>query len=287
MAKNNTAQVSSLKNFNKILTSTKTQNYLRQVLSAYKNTFVSNMTALVANNTQLQECDPLSLIYAGIKATAFNLPLDQNLGFAYVIPYNNTKKIDGKFIKVKEAQLQIGYRGFIQLAIRTGLFKTINVTEVRNLELQGIDLLTGEITLKRADNRLELPIIGYVAYFKLLNGFSKTLYMPIDEIQAHGKKYSKTYTNGVWSTDFDSMAKKTVLKLLLNRFAPLSIETPEVMALKDSIRYDQAVIDVDDQPQYLDAPDTPEIAESVEDKKAVMQEKQASGKAINVKEMML
>lgn len=284
---NLTMHDSCLKNFNQTLTSTKTQEYLQQVLSSNKNSFINNITALVANNIQLQQCEPLSLIYAGIKATALNLPLDQNLGFAYVIPYNNTKKIKGVDTKVKEAQLQVGYKGFIQLAIRTRQFLKINVTDVRDTELQDVNILTGDITLKMANNRSSLPVVGYAAYFQLTNGFTKTLYMTIEEIEAHAKRYSKTYKYGVWKTDFDKMARKTVLKLLLNRYAPLSIEEPSVKALKEGIQYDQAVIDADEQIQYPDAPDTPEIAESVEDKKAVMVEKKASGTAINVKEVLL
>ena len=91
-----------------------------------KNSFVNNITALVSNNQKLQECEPLSLMYAGIKATALDLPLDANLGFAYVIPFRNNRE------NKVEAQFQMGYKGFIQLAIRSGQFKTINVTEVKD-----------------------------------------------------------------------------------------------------------------------------------------------------------
>ena len=192
----------------------------------------------------------MSLIYAGIKATALDLPLDQNLGFAYVIPY--------KCKTGTEAQFQMGYKGFIQLAIRTAQFRTINVTEVRDGELQDEDMLTGEIKLKRAANREELPVIGYVAFFALTSGFTKMLYMTIDEVKAHAQRYSQTYAStkdwvkasSKWTTDFDAMAKKTVLKLLLNRYAPLSVE------MKNAVAADQAVIGAEGEPlAYIDAPE--------------------------------
>lgn len=230
--------MSNLKNFNMTLTAPNTQNYLLQVLGNKKQEFVNNVTALVANDTALQECEPLSIMYSAIKATALDLPLDKNLGFAYVIPYDNKKK------GVKEAQFQMGYKGFVQLAIRSGQFKTINVTEVRKGEIIDTDLLTGEVKLQRLPNRETLSVVGYIAYFRLTNGFEKTLFMSVDDMNHHALQYSQTYKSSnqyvkqasKWTTDFDAMAKKTVLKLLLNRYAPLSVE------MRTAITADQAVI---------------------------------------------
>ena len=187
-----------LARFNRSITAVETQQYLLQVLGRKKDQFVNNITALVANDVNLQCCAPMSLIYAGIKATALDFPLDNNLGFAYVIPYNNKKKITDengvtREMVVKEAQLQWGYRAFIQLAIRSGQFRRINVTDVRDGEIKSRSLLTGEMTFDEAPNRLELPVIGYAAYFELTNGFSKTLYMTTEELQRHATTYSKTY----------------------------------------------------------------------------------------------
>lgn len=230
--------MSNLTQFNKTITDTRTQAYLMQVLGDKKSSFVNNLTALVSNNPKLQECDPLSLMYAGIKATALDLPLDSNLGFAYVIPYKNSKenKID--------AQFQIGYKGFIQLAIRSGQFKTLNVTEIKEGEIVNEDILTGEISFKRAENRESLETVGYAAYFMLNNGFTKMLYMDANQMNLHAKKYSQTYSSNKdfirnsskWSTEFDAMAKKTVLKLLLSRYAPLSVE------MQQAVINDQAVL---------------------------------------------
>lgn len=237
----------NLQVFNKTLANPKTQEYLQQVLAEKKSAFVNNITALVANDVKLQACEPISLMYAGIKATALDLPLDTNLGFAYVIPYNNRKA--GKM----EAQFQIGYKGFIQLAIRSGQFKTLNVTDVKEGELKEVNPLTGEISFEARPNRDELKTIGYVAYFRLINGFEKTLYMDAKEMEKHAKTYSQTYSSNKdyvrnaskWATDFDAMAKKTVIKLLLSRYAPLSVE------MQSAITSDQAVMD-DKGTHYVD-----------------------------------
>jgi recombination protein RecT len=232
--------MSDLAKFNGVITSPKTQDYLMQVLGDKKSSFVNNITALVSNNKNLQECEPVSLMYAGIKATALDLPLDPNLGFAYVIPFKNNRE------NKTEAQFQIGYKGFIQLAMRTGQFKTINVRDVREGEITGEDFVSGELQFKKLnDNREGAKVIGYVAYFRLLNGFEKMIYWTVSEIETHGKKYSQTFSStkdyvrnsSKWTTDFDAMAKKTVIKLLLSKYAPLSIE------MQGAITSDQTVID--------------------------------------------
>ncbi len=234
--------MSNLQKFNAVIKNTKTQDYLQQVLSDKKDSFVNNIVALVANNAKLQECEPTTLIYAGIKATALGLPLDSNLGCAYVIPYKNNRN------RTTVAQFQLGYKGFIQLAIRSGQFKTLNVTEVKEGELGDFDLLTGTMKFQAVANRHEKPTIGYVAFFGLINGFEKTLYVTKEEIEQHAGKYSQTYKDkvGVWQENFDLMAKKTVLKLLLSRYAPLSVE------MQTAITSDQAVFKEADKPSYVD-----------------------------------
>lgn len=258
-----------LARFNRSITAVETQQYLLQVLGRKKDQFVNNITALVANDVNLQGCAPMSLIYAGIKATALDFPLDNNLGFAYVIPYNNRKRVTGedgtsRDVVVKEAQLQWGYRAFIQLAIRSGQFRRINVTDIRDGEIKSRNLLTGEMAFDEAENRLELPVVGYAAYFELVNGFSKTLYMTVEELQRHASTYSKTYASkyestrasSKWTTDFDAMAKKTVIKLLLSKYAPLSVQ------MQDAVRTDQAVFDESGRQEYSDAPDEQDQAQA-------------------------
>lgn len=260
------SNVSSLKQFNQMVSATPTQDHLRNVLGAKAPQFVCNLTSLVANSTQLQQCEPVSLMYAALKATSLELPFDSNLGFAYVIPFWSGKN------KRYEGQFQIGYKGFIQLALRSGQFTTLNVREVREGEIVGEDFVTGEMQFKAlpADERLNAPVIGYMAFFRLVNGFSKMFYMSKEEMTAHATRYSQTYSNdktksgSKWSTDFDAMARKTALKMLLSKYAPMSIQ------MLDAIQADQAVIGKDDKYTYIDNDSvvdvqvaTAEIAEAV------------------------
>lgn len=256
------AQVSTFKRFDDTLHSPQTQTYLERALMSKKNSFVNNISSLVANNTALQACDPRSIIYAGIKATVLDLPLDPNLGFAYVIPYANRKA------GITEAQFQIGYKGFIQLAIRSGQFRTINVTDVKDGEVKHFDLLTGETCFEALPAREKLTTVGYAAFIRLTNGFEKTLYMTKEEVEAHAYEYSQTYkadkdkgwASSQWSKNFDAMARKTVLKLILSRFAPLSVE------MQQAISSDQAVFNSPDgAPRYADNNDRIEdaVAEEV------------------------
>lgn len=263
--------MSNLKSFNQMIVNPNTQQYLQNVLGERRGEFVNNLVALVANNRQLQECEPTTLMFAALKATALQLPLDPNLAQAHVIPYRNNKT------RTVEAQFQLGWRGFVQLAIRSGQFQTINVTDIREGEMQGYDLITGEMQVKALPDRENLPIVGYMAFFRLNNGFSKSLYMTAGEVEQHAKRYSQTYSSKTeyirksskWTTDFDAMARKTVLKLLLNRFAPLSVD------MQQAVVADQAVLRGRDKFDYVDnePEDKPSLADvakaAIEDTDAV------------------
>lgn len=239
--------MADLKTFNQTITNVKTQEYLASVLGEKKQAFVNNMTALVSNDKALQACDPMSLMFAALKVTSLDLPLDNNLGFAHVIPYKNSKE------NKTEAQVQLGYKGIAQLAIRSGQFEIINVTDVREGELKGRNRMTGELEFDWIIDdaaRLKAKVIGYVGYFKLLSGYSKTTYWSIAELEQHGVKYSQSFKRGygVWKDNFDAMAKKTVLKLMLNKGdAPMSVE------MQQAIKYDQSVIlDENGSHRYVD-----------------------------------
>lgn len=256
------ALASPLKKFNLVIKDVRTQDYLNAVLHEKKNSFVNNVTALVASNALLQQCNPMSVIYAAMKATALDLPLDSNLGCAYVIPYRNNKT------GVTEAQFQLGYKGFIQLALRSGQFAKINATDVKEGELSNYNLLTGDFSLTAAQDRANKKTVGYAAFFKLINGFSKSLYMTVEEVEKHAKRYSKTYgssndytrKNSKWTTDFDAMAKKTVLKMLLSKNAPLSVEN-----IYAAIQADQRVFDGSSEDgAYVDNPETVDEQASVD-----------------------
>lgn len=237
--------MSNLKRFNQMIVHPNTDAYLTSVLAERKGEFINNLTAVVANDAKLQACEPVTLMYAALKATALRLPLDPNLGQAYIIPYKNNRE------RKTEAQFQIGWKGFIQLAIRSGQFQTINTTDIREGEMQGYDLMTGEVNVKAVPERESKPVVGYLAYFKLTNGFAKSLYMSAEEIEQHATRYSQSYRgkykdSSLWATDKDAMAKKTVLKLLLNRFAPLSVD------MQKAVQADQSVLHGDGKLEYVD-----------------------------------
>lgn len=237
--------MSNLKRFNQMIVHPNTDAYLTSVLAERKGEFINNLTAVVANDAKLQACEPVTLMYAALKATALRLPLDPNLGQAYIIPYKNNRE------HKTEAQFQIGWKGFIQLAIRSGQFQAINATDIRDGELKGYDLMTGEVQVQAVPDRENKPVIGYLAYFKLTNGFAKSLYMTAEEIEQHATRYSQSYRgkykdSSLWATDKDAMAKKTVLKLLLNRFAPLSVD------MQRAVQADQSVLHGDGKLDYVD-----------------------------------
>lgn len=206
--------------------------------------FMASVLTLANSNKLLGECDPIKLYNCCLMAAALKLPFNQNLGQAYIVPFKG------------EPQLQIGWKGFIQLAQRSGQFKRINCSDVREGEIVKRDRLTGEIEFDWLDDaeREEKPVIGYVAYFELLNGYQQTLYMSKAEVEAHAKKYSQTYKQGfgVWKDNFDAMARKTLIKRILNQFAPLSVDMAKAM------EYDQA----DANGRYPDNADRVEIVDS-------------------------
>ena len=200
-----------------------------EILGKKAQGFISSVIN-ISNSVGLKDCEPTSIVSAAVVAATLDLPIDPNLGFAYIVPYNDKNK--GKI-----AQFQMGYKGFIQLAQRSGQYKTINATEVFEHEIKKVNRLTGEIELEESPEP-STKVVGYVAYFSLLNGFEKALYMTREQLESHGKKYSQSYKSNkewvvkssLWSTDFDSMATKTVIKLLISKYGPLSIEMQKAVA---------------------------------------------------------
>ena len=216
------------------------QSHMRKILGDKSKTFATSILSIVNSNEQLQKCDPASIYQCALVATTLELPLNQNLGFAYIIPYK-TKDKAGNYIDV--AQFQIGYKGFIQLAQRSGQFLRINSAPIYEGQIIGNNPLIGyefDFTIKSE------KLVGYAAYFKLLNGYEATLYMSVEELTKHGKKFSQTFKKGfgLWSTDFEGMARKTVIKLLLQRFAPMSIEMQRAEIVDQTIINDADTLDV-------------------------------------------
>ncbi len=213
------------------------QDKVKELLKDRASQFVVSLLSTVNTNDTLAQCDPKSVLNAAMTAASLDLPINQNLGFAYIIPYKGS------------AQFQMGYKGFIQLAQRSGQFKTINVSEVKQGEIKNTNRLTGEIEFSWIEEgRGKLPTVGYVGYMELTNGFQKTLYMTIEDLKAHGMRFSQTMKKGygLWTSDFDAMASKTVIKLLLAKYAPLTVDMQKAQLA------DQAIIKGEEEYTYPD-----------------------------------
>lgn len=206
-------EVQRPQNLHELLKAQNTQDAFRKVLGSRSEQYIASIITMVNNNQLLRKCEPISLVNACIISATLDLSIDPNLGFAYIVPYKD------------RAQFQIGWKGLVQLAIRTGEYKRLGANIVYEGQLQELDDFTGE-PIFNFNNKTSDTIIGYMAYFELVNGFRKSAFMTKNEADFHGKKYSQTYKKGygVWKDNFDSMAKKTVLKLLLGKFAPLSTQ---------------------------------------------------------------
>lgn len=186
--------------------------------------FVSSIVSMVNADEKLQEafCNaPLTVIQSALKAATYDLPIDTTLGYAYIVPFRNKNK-------VMEATFILGYKGMLNLALRTGVYKTINVVDVRAGELKHYNRLTEEVEIdfvEDEDEREALPIVGWVGYFRLVNGTEKTIYMTRKQIEAHERKHRKgQYMGKGWRDDFEAMARKTVLRRLLGTWGIMSID---------------------------------------------------------------
>lgn len=185
--------------------------------------FVSSIVSMVNADEKLQEAfrnAPLTVIQSALKAATYDLPIDTTLGYAYIVPFRNKGTMEATFI--------LGYKGMLQLALRTGVYKTINVVDVREGELKRYDRLTEEVEIdfvEDEDEREALPIVGWAGYFRLVNGTEKTIYMTRKQIEAHEKKHRKgQYMGKGWRDDFEAMARKTVLRRLLGTWGIMSID---------------------------------------------------------------
>lgn len=208
--------------------------------------FIASVIDLYGSDKHLQACDPNQVVMECLKAATLKLPINKQLGFAYVVPY----KAKG----VSIPQFQLGYRGYIQLAMRTGQYKFLNTGVVYEGIKVNRNILTGQISFdgEPTSNKAQ----GYFAYMELLNGFSKTVYMTKQEIEEHAKRYSKSYSSSssAWQTNFDEMAQKTIIRQLLSKYGILSTEmvsafTADADNVDDRV---QAEIDLDANSEPLD-----------------------------------
>lgn len=242
-------------NFTKSINSSYVQNRLKQVLGKNAGTFATSLVEVFTNDTQLQKCDQKKVIQEAIKAATLKLPLNKQLGYAYILVFNNWDKASRK--SVPTPQIVLGYRGYIQLAMRTGQYKNINADVVYEGEMVGRDKLSGAIDL--SGEKVSEKVVGYFAHFETVNGFSKTLFMSLGEMAGYALKFSPSFkrnaeknplptvdalcdmandqaVNGPqqgkvgWEGDFNSMAIKTVLRRLLSKYGYLSIEMMSALA---------------------------------------------------------
>ncbi len=247
------------------------QKRFAEVLGDKAPAFIASVIGAVNGNTALQKADPASVFGSAMIAATLNLSVVPTLGQAAIVPYKGN------------AQFQIMVRGLVQLAQRTGLYRTINAGEVYEDEYDGEDLLTGEITFHRVfggdrDNGRDDKIVGYFAYFETTTGFKKVEYWTKSDVEHHARRFSKSFNNGPWKDNFDAMARKTVLKSLLNHYGPMSVDSQ----LAQAISKDQMVVDEKGNETYADNPidDLLISSPSDEEKTPVENEKKENGETI-------
>jgi recombination protein RecT len=251
--KQNTGAVAKPSTVKDLLASEKVQERFKEMLGKRATAFMTSIAQISQANLPAT-VDASSVINAAITAATLDLPINNQLGLAYIVSYKAKQK-DGSYKDM--AQFQMGYRSYIQLAQRTGLYKSIGATEVYEGQfLGGSELDDYEFDFTKRDSN---KIIGYAASFKLLNGFTKNAYMTAEQMNEHAKKYSKNYSadSSLWKKDPIGMGKKTVIKLLLSKYGPLSVDQQMQMA----IQADQSVQTEEGEYQYVDAPEpeTPEV----------------------------
>ena len=256
---------SNTKSITQYLNGNQMQDYLKSVLGGKKDNFITNVVSMYNQSKGLQECSQKSLVSGAIVATALNLSLNQSFGYAYLVPYKK-KDRNGKVISC-DAQFQIGYKGYIQLAMRTGQYKKINAVPIHKNQFVRWSPMCEDLVL--TDIEGEGEIVGYAAYFQLLNGFEKTMFWRYDKMLKHADEFSQAFNktalqklkdgeipqedlwkfSSYWYKNFDEMALKTMLRQLLSKYGILSEE------MQSAYESDQQVI-VDGVGKYVDSRST-------------------------------
>lgn len=234
--------------FKSVINAPSVQTQFNNALGEHKDAFVASLIDLFTGDKSLQTCKPQMVIAEALRAATLRLPLNKALGFAYIVVYNNSvKNPDGTWTKVPTPTFIPGYKGYIQLAMRTGQYRTINADYVYEGELRKMNKLSGEIAFdgeKKSDK-----IVGYFCYFELLNGFSKTLYVSVEDMAAYAKRYSPSIgknttieqliskaNDGIvskkvgWEGNFNDMALKTTIRRLLSKYGYLSVEMQNALS---------------------------------------------------------
>ena len=222
--------------------------------------FISDVVACVQNNPGLASCTNVSIFSGALLAKTNGLTLNPSMGHAYLVPFENKKN----GVYVKEAQFQMGYKGFIQLALRSGQYRKIVTTDVRKGEVINFDPFNDVYEFapipfekrmaKDGKGNYEIPVVGYYSRFELMNGFAKELFMTLEDMSAYAKKFSKAYRKDIekhssysfWTTKFDDMAKKTMIRQLFSKWGLL---TPELQRVYEA---DMAVVGENGELTYVD-----------------------------------
>lgn len=219
--------------------------------------FTASIISAVSTNPALQECDPGTIVTAALLGESLNLSPSPQLGQYYLVPFNDTKR------QCKVAQFQLGYKGYIQLAIRSGQYKKLNVLAIKEGELIRFDPLNEEIEvclIEDEEAREKAATIGYYAMFEYVNGFRKALYWSKSKMESHALQYSKGYKAKkgytFWEKDFDAMAYKTMLRQLISKWGVMSIE------MQEAFTKDQSAFDEEGE-VILQQEEPPELAEPV------------------------
>jgi len=264
-------QIVKKETMSKFLEKPNTQNYLQSVLGSKKERFVTNLASIASQDKALSECTNTSVMSGAIVATTLNLSLNKAFGYAYLIPFKvneyNKQTREREHIRT-DAQFQIGYKGYVQLAMRTGEYRKLNAIPIYENQFISWNEMEEVLTMKAVDGVGN--VVGYVSFFELLNGFKKTMYWTYDKMLKHANEYSSAFDahqykllqegkipkkdmwkySSFWYKSFNDMALKTMYRVMLSKFGPLSEE------MQKAYEYDQSVV-VDNKPVYIDNMEKP------------------------------
>lgn len=241
--KNNQAVDVSKLGFKTLMSQPAMKKKFNDILHEKSDAFMGSLLTLVGGDDYLSKAEPMTIIASALKAATMDLPIDKNLGYTYIVPFNRKEKVGKDWITHNEAQFILGYKGYIQLAQRSGQYKALNAIEIYEGELKGWDRLTEQFEFD-PEGRLSDKVIGYVGFFELLNGFKKTVYWTKQEVEAHrikhAKGFDKTKLTGAWKENYDAMAIKTVLRNMLAKWGILSVEMQNAVTSDEKVfRFDE------------------------------------------------
>ncbi|RHH55556.1 recombinase RecT [Enterococcus casseliflavus] len=265
LAEKNTQLVDPSKlGFKALMSTPQMKKKFTDILHEKSDSFMGSLMTLVGGDNYLSQAEPMTIIASALKAATMDLPIDKNLGYAYVVPFNRYEKKGKNWITHNEAQFILGYKGYIQLAQRSGQYKALNALAIYEGQLIDWNPLTEEFTFDYK-GKVSDEVIGYVGFFELLNGFKKTVYWTKQEIESHRIKNSKNKDkeklSGAWVDNYDSMAIKTVLRNMLSKWGLLSVE------MQSAITSDEKVFRVDENNDLIEETDLSDMEPMPQDLK--------------------